>query len=360
PTLNTTSPNGIVGAWSPNTISNTTSGSYIFTPNTGQCATNTTLVVTITAPTIVPNFVTTLNVCNGTPAPTLNTTSPNGIVGTWSPNIISNTTSGSYNFTPNTGQCATNTTLVVTITAPTIVPNFATTLSLCIGETPPVLNTSSPNGISGTWTPSIIDNTASGSYIFTPNTGQCAINTTLNVSFLNTLDFEIIGACIENNYILQVTSISSAFDLNTANYVWENSNNVTVGTNSPYFDVTSYLDSTSLEEQVPISFNVTVTTPQGCYKTEIFTIDNMFCSIPKGISPNGDNNNDFFDLRLLNIRNLSIFNRYGIKVYSKDNYTNQWMGQTDSGTELPDATYYYVIEFDDNQPTKTGWVYINR
>jgi gliding motility-associated-like protein len=77
------------------------------------------------------------------------------------------------------------------------------------------------------------------------------------------------------------------------------------------------------------------------------------------LSPNGDGDNDNFDLTSLGVRKLSIFNRYGSKVYDKANYTNQWRGQSDSDQELPDGTYYYVIEQNSGE-TKTGWVYINR
>lgn len=83
------------------------------------------------------------------------------------------------------------------------------------------------------------------------------------------------------------------------------------------------------------------------------------CSIPKGISPNGDSLNDELDLSFYNIEKLDIFNRYGTKVYSKSNYENEWYGQSDNGNELPDGTYYYVIDFTDLE-TKTGWIYINR
>ncbi|MFY7937746.1 MAG: gliding motility-associated C-terminal domain-containing protein, partial [Flavobacterium sp.] len=62
----------------------------------------------------------------------------------------------------------------------------------------------------------------------------------------------------------------------------------------------------------------------------------------------------------MNVKNLGIFNRFGTKVYSKSGYTNEWIGQSNDNNELPDGTYFYVIEFNDNQPTKTGWIYINR
>jgi len=46
-------------------------------------------------------------------------------------------------------------------------------------------------------------------------------------------------------------------------------------------------------------------------------------------------------------------------VYSKANYVNEWEGKSDNGNELPDGTYYYVIERS-NGEAKSGWVYINR
>ena len=58
-------------------------------------------------------------------------------------------------------------------------------------------------------------------------------------------------------------------------------------------------------------------------------------------------------------KKLQIFNRYGTRVYSLSNYSDQWHGQTDDGDELPDGTYYYVIERN-NEETVTGWIYINR
>jgi gliding motility-associated-like protein len=89
------------------------------------------------------------------------------------------------------------------------------------------------------------------------------------------------------------------------------------------------------------------------------TIDVRNCTIPKGISPNNDGLNDALDLSFYNIKKLEIFNRYGAKVYSKSNYENEWYGQSDNGNELPDGTYYFVIDFTDLE-TKTGWIYINR
>ena len=354
PLLNATSPNGITGTWNPAVVSNTASGSYVFTPNAGQCATNMTLNVTVTNG-ITPNFPTALSICTGSTAPLLNATSPNGITGTWNPAVVSNTASGSYVFTPNAGQCGTSMTLNVTVTN-SIIPDFATELALCNGDGAPALATTSPNGITGTWNPAIINNTTSGSYVFTPNAGQCASNVTLNVT-VGQLDFKVDNGCEGGNYRLTVVPISD-FDSNDVDYEWKNNQGIRVGTDSS-LNVTELLNSTPVEEEFPITYTVQVTTAQGCTLTREETVYGIFCSIPKGISPNNDGKNDEFDLSGLGVKELTIFNRYGVKVYGYKNYTNQWKGQSDDGKELPDATYYYAISKSDGQ-TVTGWVYLNR
>jgi gliding motility-associated-like protein len=96
-----------------------------------------------------------------------------------------------------------------------------------------------------------------------------------------------------------------------------------------------------------------------CSSESSFVVTIISCTIPKGISPNGDGSNDNFDLSSFGVKRLEIFNRYGIKVYSRTDYTNQWFGQTDNGEELPDGTYYYAIELSTGE-NKTGWIYINR
>ena len=96
-----------------------------------------------------------------------------------------------------------------------------------------------------------------------------------------------------------------------------------------------------------------------CKVSKDFEVSSIFCEIPKGISPNDDQRNDSFDLRNLSVNKLEIFDRYGVKVYSKLNYQNEWDGTSDKGQKLPDGTYYYVVEFKSGK-SKTGWVYLNR
>lgn len=90
--------------------------------------------------------------------------------------------------------------------------------------------------------------------------------------------------------------------------------------------------------------------------------DNKNCVVPEGLSPNGDGLNDNLDLRFLDdqhgIAEIQIYNRYGAKVYSKTNYTNQWHGQSDNG-KLPTGTYYYIVKLKDGTQSLKGYIYLN-
>ena len=356
PVLPTTSTNGITGTWSPATVSNTAGGSYTFTPTAGQCATPLIISITVSTGNIAPVFSPIAPFCNGSTAPVLPTISTNGITGTWSPATVSNTAGGSYTFTPAAGQCAVPLTINTTVN-PSVTPDFPAVLTACEGILAfPTLEAVSNNGITGSWNPSVI--TTEGSYVFTPDPGQCATAFTTTFSF-SKINFELDQRCIAGKYIIQVAPLSASFDLNNVTYIWNDPNGNTVGNDENALNVTDLLNATPAAETFPITYTLTVRTPEGCELTQPAIVYGIFCSIPKGISPNGDTKNDSFDLTGLGVKDIVIFNRYGTKVYSRHNYTNEWKGQTDNGKTLPDATYFYVIS-KDNGESVTGWVYINK
>jgi hypothetical protein len=184
--LTGTSTNGITGTWSPATISTATAGTtiYTFTPTAGQCATTTTMSVTVNS-NITPTFTALGPYCVGATPAALSGTSTNGISGTWSPATISTATAGTtiYTFTPTAGQCATTTTMSVTVNS-NITPTFTALGPYCVGATPAALSGTSTNGISGTWSPATISTATAGTtiYTFTPTAGQCATTTTMSVT----------------------------------------------------------------------------------------------------------------------------------------------------------------------------------
>ena len=97
----------------------------------------------------------------------------------------------------------------------------------------------------------------------------------------------------------------------------------------------------------------------GCSSSDsIDVIELESCVIPEGISPNDDGYNDDFDLSSYNVSSLKVFNRWGTLVYSKNNYVNEWRGQSNDGGLLPVGTYFYVMNYEENK-IKTDWVYVN-
>ncbi|TDE29917.1 T9SS type B sorting domain-containing protein [Flavobacterium ranwuense] len=188
PILTNTSPNGITGTWSPALINNTTSGSYVFTPNPTlfPCATTQTLNVTV-RPLVTPTFTgIPATVCQNATAPILPTSSSNAtpITGTWSPATVNTAVLGPapYTFTPNSGQCVSSPTTTITITVnPNITPTFTQVPPICSGAVLSALPTTSNNNFTGTWSPAL-NNTATTTYTFTPTAGQCATTTTMTIT----------------------------------------------------------------------------------------------------------------------------------------------------------------------------------
>lgn len=65
-------------------------------------------------------------------------------------------------------------------------------------------------------------------------------------------------------------------------------------------------------------------------------------SIPNVFTPNGDGYNELFtikDLEYYMSNELMIFNRYGKRVYSTNNYQGNW-----DGDNLKDGVYFYVLK----------------
>ena len=96
------------------------------------------------------------------------------------------------------------------------------------------------------------------------------------------------------------------------------------------------------------------------------TIDSTLETIveaPTAFSPNGDAFNQYFVIHgldsLLN-NNIMLFNRWGDMVYEKNPYKNDWDGKNKSGQDLPEGTYYYILNINDGKKTVSGYVDLRR
>jgi gliding motility-associated-like protein len=328
---------------------------YAQTSSIPNCFDENSFVVTIN-PTPTINSIGNVTACNSYILPNLaNGNYFTGINGTGvqlnsGTSITSSQTIYVYAQTNTTPNCSAQTSFSITINNSPVI-NPINDVNACNNYTLPILSVGNYyTDLNGTGTQinnGTIITTTTTLHVYAIN-GTCSDEETFEITITPSPSFTIVGGCVANVYVLEIEPST----INNASYSWTGPNGV-VGNNSPTLQVpTNEAGSYSCLVSIPNGSGI-------CSNTETFIANDVTCSIPRGISPNGDSLNDTFDLTGLNVKLLSIYNRYGSKVYSKSDYTNQWEGQSNAGEELPDGTYYYVIERNGLE-SKSGWVYINR
>lgn len=115
-------------------------------------------------------------------------------------------------------------------------------------------------------------------------------------------------------------------------------------------------------------YRVKVTSRQGCSAEKEVELKSEIRPF-NGISRNGDRMNDFFLINCLEQfpnNTVKIFNRAGTLVYQENNYDNITIffdgrsnkGVSMMGTNLPDGTYFYVIDKGDGSKPVAGYLEI--
>ncbi|MEN8249983.1 MAG: gliding motility-associated C-terminal domain-containing protein, partial [Bacteroidota bacterium] len=140
-----------------------------------------------------------------------------------------------------------------------------------------------------------------------------------------------------------------------------------------WFDPTTGAEidrATNLYQYPSGDYEVTVTTFYGCETDGAATIHTEITNY-NGISANGDGQNDDFQIDCITLfpnNNVKIFNRAGILVYEADFYNNDeivFRGVGENGLyligeDLPDGTYFYIIDKGDGSRPKTGYLELMR
>ena len=98
----------------------------------------------------------------------------------------------------------------------------------------------------------------------------------------------------------------------------------------------------------PGYYSLQVKDKNDCIVDTNFTIQalNSEC-IPNFFSPNGDNINDTWkidQLFLFENSEISIFGRFGRKIFSSVGYSVPWNGKNKNGIDVPEGVYFYVID----------------
>lgn len=114
------------------------------------------------------------------------------------------------------------------------------------------------------------------------------------------------------------------------------------------------------------AYQVMVTDTNGCSMiSEAFLLDlDIYdAEMYQGISPNGDGVNDHLTIPEIEYypdNELTIFSRWGARVFGRKGYLNEFEGRDDGGRELPDGTYYYVLDLGTGQAPVKGYFVIHR
>lgn len=99
----------------------------------------------------------------------------------------------------------------------------------------------------------------------------------------------------------------------------------------------------------------------------VFLRDCLTLVIPDAFSPNSDGVNDTFVI--VNIdsypgNQFQVFNRWGNKVLDRRDYRNDWDGRSEFGSafgeQLPESTYYYILDLGNGAEPFTGFIYLRR
>ena len=262
PSLPVKSTNDITGTWNPASILTTVSGTtdYIFTPDAGQCANPITMPVTITDP-VTPTFAPIASVCQNSVGNPLPATSIEGISGTWSPGFSSATPGPTtYTFTPISSQCANTATVTVTVN-PSVTVTFDPIGPFCAGTSAPTLPSASKEGISGTWSPAVVDMTQTRTYAFTPTAG-CANPYSMTIVIYR-LNLNVSATPISSTNPLGSINLAVSGGSGSYNYSWTGPNGFTSS-------------SQNLSGLTAGIYNVTVTDiVSGCKESTSATVDKL-------------------------------------------------------------------------------------
>ncbi len=342
-----------------NSVTLTDAGNYIVTVSANGCSSTSTVNVVVVSPTI-PVFLPVLPLCEGDVPPSLQNPSSDGITGTWISSTISAAITGptTYTFTPDAGQCALSTSIVVTvnplpvliITSPgdTCIPYTVdiTAAGVTAGslgggtltywqDSATTIPLSSPAsiGLSGTY------------YIESTSLGCSSVSPVLVTIHPLPIASFIPSPSIMTNIDPTSTMINTSSGADT--YFWDFGDGETSILTNPshYFpdiDSGTYV------------INLIATTSFGCLASAVATVkveEELIVYVPNTFTPDKDNFNEMFlpvftsgfdpyDYRLL------IFNRWGAVIFESHNAEIGWKGLYGvEGDLVQDDTYTWKIDF---------------
>lgn len=217
-----------------------------------------------------------------------------------------------------------------TIIVPEIEPPYFNLESIyCLNAYSEPLPSISENGISGSWSPAVVDTSVLGTqpYIFTSNTGECSeayeLTWDIEVIEIITPEFNLITEYCMGDAIAALPTISD----NGIQGGW-------------------YPSQIQHNANGPVLYTFTPS-PDQC--AEVFQTEIKVIYYPKFFTPNGDGVNEYWNIYSLQVQRdalIKIFNRYGKLLTTIRPQGSGWDG-TYNGKQLPSSDYWFVLTYID-------------
>lgn len=210
---------------------------------------------------------------------------------------------------------------------------------------------------------------ATGATTYTWNTG--AITSNINVSPSNNTTYTVTGETVSNctnTAVYTLTVITSEPILSALNYTFcldtTKAVPVLVTDGSPPYTINWLIPGNGIipidtinntyyfmQQYLPSNETYTITVNDQCNKKDTLTISltTMDCTVivPNIITADGNGINDMFKINgLENFPGsaLIVFNRWGHKIYSSDDYKNDWKPNVNNS-----GTYFYTLNIPDGR-----------
>jgi len=339
-----------------------TSGNYFVTVTDIHGCSATSAITTVTVLPVPDAIITPngpLTFCDGE---SVTLTSSPGLQYLWSTGATTQsivvTTSGVYFVTVSNGDnCSATSASVTVVVNPlplaTISPEGPVTI--CQGNS--VTLTSSPGEIylwsTGETTQSIVVETSGQYFVTVTNMYNCSATSLPTTIMVDPLP--VAGFTWSETGTFTYSFVNTS--VHASSYAWDFGDGQTSTAVNP---TNGYANAGT--------YTVILTATNGCGSdtaTAVITLTQVLeFEFFNGFSPNGDGYNDYWKIPALSYytnNEVLIINRWGNEIWKGVNYNNQsvkWEGKNMNGEDMPDGTYYYIINY--NNTVKTGWVFIKR
>ena len=128
--------------------------------------------------------------------------------------------------------------------------------------------------------------------------------------------------------------------IGATHYHWDFGNTETLGDTSNAINPNFVYDNSG---QYVVTLDVS--NAKGCKSSKVLNfLEVLNGIIPNVVTVNNDGLNDLFHIKGFTEYEISIYNRWGEKLFESNDRLKEWDGKTTSGDFVPGGVYYYILK----------------